>query len=96
MGSTCPGGEIDDTITQGTKGAGIDVVGVCHHPGFFDGNDHAIVMSEFTVTNGGTCNGTYKWEQAHDSSNSHAADFWWKTRSLRAVGPELLASLPTD
>jgi hypothetical protein len=48
------------------------------------------------VTNGSTCNGTYKWQQAHDSSNSHAADFWWKTRSLRAVGPELLASLPTD
>ena len=96
MGSACPGGEVDDTLTQGTKGAGIDVVGVCHHPGSFDGDDHAIVMSEFTVTNGGTCNGTYKWKQAHDSNNSHAADFWWKTRSLRAAGSELLASLPTD
>jgi len=96
MGSTCPAAEVDDTLTQGTKGAGIDVVGVCHHPGFFDGDDHAIVMSEFTVTNGATCNGAYKWQQAHDSSNSHAADFWWKTRSLRVVGPELLAGLPTD
>ena len=51
---------------------------------------------EFTVTNGAACNGTYKWKQAHDPNNSHAADFWWKTRSLRAAGPELLASLPTD
>src|SRR4030095_16629877 len=96
MGSTCPTGEVDDTVTQGTKGTGIDVVGVCHHPGFFDGDDHAIAASEFTVTNGSTCNGTYKWNPAHDSSNNHAASFWWKTRSVRSAGPELLGSLPTD
>jgi hypothetical protein len=96
MGSSCPAGEVDDTVTQGTKGAGIDVVGVCRHPGFFDGDDHAIAASEFTVTNGATCNGTYRWTQAHDSSNNHAAAFWWKTRSLRSAGPDLLGSLPTN
>jgi hypothetical protein len=96
MGSTCPSGEVDDTITQGTKGPGIDVVGVCRHPGFFDGDDHAITLSEFTVTNGTTCNGTYRWTQAHDASNSHAASFWWKTRAVRPAGPELLGTLPTS
>jgi hypothetical protein len=94
MGSSCPSGEIDDTVTSGTKGPGIDVVGVCHHPGFFDGDDHPIDVSEFTVTNGSTCNGTYKWTQTHDSNNSHAADFWWKTRSERSGGPDLISTLP--
>ena len=69
MGATCPSGEVDDTLTSGTKGLGIDVVGVCRHPGFFDGDDHAIAASEFTVTNGATCNGSYRWTQAHDSGN---------------------------
>ena len=94
MGSACPAGEVDDTATSGTKGPGIDVVGVCKHPGFFDGDDHSIAASEFTVTNGATCNGTYKWKQAHDSNNSHNATFWWKTRSERAAGPDLIGSLP--
>jgi hypothetical protein len=96
MGSSCPLGDVDDTLTQGTKGAGIDLVGVCRHPGFFDGDDHPISASEFTVTNGAACNGTYRWTQAHDSSNPHAASFWWKTRSVSAAGPDLLATLPPD
>ena len=96
MGTACPTGEVDDRTTSGTKGLGIDVVGVCKHPGFFDGDDHPITLSEFTVTNGATCNGTYRWTQAHDSNNNHAATFWWKTRSLRASSSELLGSLPTD
>src|SRR5207247_2122828 len=45
--------------------------------------------------NGGTCNGTYKWQQAHDSNNSHAATFWWKTRSERSGGAPLVATLTT-
>jgi hypothetical protein len=96
MGGTCPAGEVDDTHTQGTKGLGIDVVGVCRHPGFVDGDDHAIAAGEFTVVNGTTCNGTYRWTQAHDSGNSHAAGFWWKTRSLRAAAAELVGTLPPD
>ena len=94
-GCSCPSGEVDDTLTSGTKGSGIDVVGVCKHPGFFDGDDHAITACEFTVSNGATCNGTYRWTQAHDSDNNHAATFWWKTRSVRSAGPELLGTLPT-
>lgn len=96
MGGACPAGEVDDTVTQGTNGPGVDVVGVCRHPGFFDGDDHAIASGEFTVTNGATCNGSYRWRQAHDEDNPHAAAFWWKTRSLRAGAPDLLAALPTS
>jgi hypothetical protein len=96
MGSACPTAEIDDTATSGNKGPGIDVVGVCKHPGFFAGDDHAIALSEFAVTNGSTCNGTYRWKQAHDPNNNHNATFWWKTRSERTAGPDLIASLPTS
>src|SRR6185295_1215192 len=96
MGTSCPAGDEDDTVTSGNKGPGLDVVGVCRHPGFFDGDDHAIALSEFTVSNGATCNGTYHWTQNHDGSDPHAANFWWKTRSLRAVSPGLLGSLPTS
>ncbi len=87
MGGTCPAGEVDE---------GVEVVGVCRHPGFFDGDDHAIASGEFTVTNGATCNGSYRWRQAHDQDDPHAANFWWKTRSLRAVAPELVGALPTS
>ena len=45
-------------------------------------------------SNGSTCNGTYKWKQAHDSSNPHSAVLTWKTRSLRVAGPDLINSLP--
>jgi cysteine-rich repeat protein len=95
MGGMCPAGEVDDTLTSGTKGLGIDVAGVCKHPGFFDGDDHAIVMSEFSVTDGSTCNGTYRWQQAHDSNNNHAANFWWKTRSLWSDAPDLVGHVVT-
>ena len=90
MGSSCPGGNVDDNLTSGTEGLGLDVVGVCRHPGFFDGDDHAVAASEITVTNGATCNGTYRWQQNHDGSDPHAATFWWKTRSLYADGPDLV------
>jgi cysteine-rich repeat protein len=94
MGSSCPVGEVDDGLTSGTEGLGIDVVGVCKHPGFFDGDDHPVAQSEITVqSNGATCNGSYRWQQAHDSDNNHAASFWWKTRSLYADGPDLVDHL---
>lgn len=96
MGTACPSGEIDDTVSTGNKATGIDVVGVCKHPGYFDSDDHAIALSEFTVTNGTTCNGSYRWRQAHDANNNHAATFWWKTRSLRSSAPELIGTLPTN
>ena len=40
--------------------------------------------------------GSNRWQQAHDSSNNHAASFWWKTRSLGASGPDLIAGLPAS
>jgi pimeloyl-ACP methyl ester carboxylesterase len=95
MGSACPSGEVDDTVTSGNKAKGIDIAGVCHHPGYFDGDDHAVALSEFTVaSNGSTCNGSYNWKQAHDSNNSHNATTYWKTRSLRSAGPDLISTLP--
>ena len=94
MGTTCPAGDVDDAVTSGTEGLGIDVVGVCKHPGFFDGDDHPAAASEISVlSNGATCNGSYRWQQAHDSDNNHAATFWWKTRSLYADGPDLVNHL---
>lgn len=96
MGASCPSGDVDDVVSGGNKGNGVDVVGVCRHPGFFDGDDHAIALSEFTVSNGATCNGTYRWTQAHDSNNAHAAQFWWKTRSVRTNGPDLISTLPAS
>lgn len=84
VGTGCPAGEQDDAVAVG---------GVCKHPGYFDGDDHAIVQSEFTITNSTGCNGSFKWTQKHDSSNPHAATFWWKTYSAPAGG-DLLSSLP--
>ncbi|NTX08995.1 hypothetical protein [Myxococcus sp. CA040A] len=86
IGSGCPAGKGDE---------GLQVVGVCKHPGYFDGDDHAIAASELTLTDGPNCTGAFKWTQRHDSGNKHAATFWWKTQSL----PEeqgLLATLPAD
>jgi len=37
------------------------------------------------------------WEvTANDSNNSHNATFWWKTRSERTSGPDLISSLPAS
>lgn len=86
IGSACPTGERDENL---------QVVGVCKHPGYFDGDDHAIAAGEFTLTNGTGCTGAFKWTQKHDSSNNHAATFWWKTHSL-PVDTSLLATLPAN
>ena len=95
MGAACTTGEKDDNLTAGSKGTGIDIQGYCKHPGSFDGDDHTAALGEITVvSNGTTCNGSYKWKQAHDSNNSHSAVFTWKTRSLRTLGPDLVNSLP--
>ncbi len=72
MGGTCPTGQID---------GGVAVTGLCKHPGYFDGDDHVVASTELTITDGTTCNGTFRWTQRHDSSNSHAATLWWKTYS---------------
>ncbi|HSP79150.1 MAG TPA: hypothetical protein VLQ93_11505, partial [Myxococcaceae bacterium] len=86
IGGGCPAGEKDE---------GLEVVGVCKHPGYFDGNDHAISASELTLTDGTSCTGAFKWTQKHDSGNKHAATFWWKTHSL-PTDTSLLSTLAAD
>lgn len=87
VGGACPTG--DAGITPH-----VQVVGVCKHPGLFDGDDHAIAGGEFTVTSGTTCNGAFKWSQLHDSNNNHNATFFWQTRSKPTEGG-LLTILPS-
>lgn len=86
VGGACPQG---DTGTSPQ----VQVVGVCKHPGFFDGDDHAI-SNGFTVGNGTSCNGTFRWSQVHDSNNSHNATFWWQTRSTPTEGGLLTIAAP--
>jgi hypothetical protein len=86
VGTCCPAGEADSDL---------EVVGVCKHPGFFDGDDHPIDPKEFTVTNGPNCTGEFSWTQNHDRDNRHAATFWWKTHSQPA-GKSLLSTLPAN
>jgi hypothetical protein len=77
MGGSCPAGRID---------GGVSIAGNCTHPGFSDGDDHPVASSEITLTDSNFCNGSFKWTQKHDSSNPHAAMFWFKTYSLPASG----------
>ena len=86
VGGACPAGDAGISPQ-------VQVVGVCKHPGFFDGDDHAI-SNGFTVTGGTTCNGSFKWSQIHDANNSHNATFWWQTRSTPVEGG-LLTILPS-
>lgn len=76
IGGACPSG--DAALAPG-------VVGVCKHPGFFDGDDHPIANG-FTVNNTTGCAGSFSWKQIHDSNNKHAATFWWQTRSAPVDG----------
>ncbi|HEX4419123.1 MAG TPA: hypothetical protein VH165_14525 [Kofleriaceae bacterium] len=85
VGGACPAGDVGINPQ-------VQAVGVCHHPGFFDGDDHAITNG-WSVGNGTTCNGTFKWSQIHDSNNPHNANFWWQTRSV-PTGGGLLSTLP--
>ncbi|HET7506628.1 MAG TPA: hypothetical protein VFK02_36660 [Kofleriaceae bacterium] len=78
VGGACPAGDVAITPQ-------VQVVGVCKHPGLFDGDDHAITNG-FTVGNGTACNGTFRWSQIHDSNNSHNATFFWQTRSRLTDG----------
>jgi len=85
VGGACPAGDAGVSPH-------VQVVGVCKHPGFFDGDDHAIVDG-FSVASGATCNGTFTWSQVHDANNSHNATFFWQTRS-KPVDGGLVTILP--
>lgn len=86
VGGACPAGDTG-------LAPQVQVVGVCKHPGLFDGDDHPIANG-FTVGSGTACNGTFRWSQIHDSNNPHAATFVWQTRSQPAGGG-LLSILPS-
>ena len=62
----------------------IEIAGVCHHPGFFDGDDHPIAPAELAISEGPDCGGSFTWSQQHDPDNPHAASFWWKAHQRRA------------
>jgi pimeloyl-ACP methyl ester carboxylesterase len=87
VGGACPTGDV-------AINPHVQVVGVCKHPGLFDGDDHAIVDG-FSVGNGAACDGTIRWSQIHDSNNSHNATLFWQTRSRPADGG-LIATLSPD
>jgi pimeloyl-ACP methyl ester carboxylesterase len=84
-GGACPSG---DTAISPV----VQVVGVCKHPGLFDGDDHPIANG-FTVTDSTGCAGAFRWAQIHDSNHSHNATLFWQTRSRPADGG-LIATLP--
>lgn len=85
VGGACPTGDVG-------LAPQVQVVGVCKHPGLFDGDDHAI-GNEFSVTSGTACSGAFRWSQIHDSNNSHNATFFWQTRSKPTDGG-LISILP--
>jgi hypothetical protein len=86
LGSSCPSGQIDGSIR---------VTGVCRHPGYFDGDDHIVASSELAITDGTSCNGSFKWTQKHDSNNTHNAILWWQTYSL-PPSRDLMGTLVAD
>jgi pimeloyl-ACP methyl ester carboxylesterase len=85
VGGACPAGDV-------ALSPKLQVAGVCKHPGFFDGDDHAITNG-LAITPGANCNGSFRWSQVHDSNNSHNATFFWQTRS-RPAGGSLISILP--
>ncbi|ACY18678.1 hypothetical protein [Haliangium ochraceum] len=76
LGAECPAAHAD---------GGVDVAGRCHHPGYFDGDDHAIDPAELSIDDGPACDASLRWTQRHHG-NRHAATLWWKTYSLPTGG----------
>lgn len=87
INAACPDGET-------AVNPQIQVVGVCKHPGYFDGDDHAIQQG-WNVFVGAGCGGAYQWTQIHDPNNNHNAFFYWQTRS-RLIEGGLVTILPSD
>jgi hypothetical protein len=89
MGTSCGAGSVSDGLSQSTSAPGIDIAGVCKHPGFADGDSHVLNPAELTVTGEPECKGTVKWTQKHDD-NRHAATLHWKTRALSETAPAVI------
>lgn len=76
IGTSCGAGQTD---------GGVQVAGICKHPGFFDGDDHKIASGEISLSDASDCTGSFRWTQKH-SNNKHSARFFWKTYSLPQGG----------
>lgn len=79
---SCPAG----SPSPGT----LDVVGNCHHPGFRDGDDHAMGVDQLVSVGDDHCGGTVAWKNVHD--HPHSGTVWFKSYAGGAGG--VLATLP--
>ncbi|HTV25018.1 MAG TPA: hypothetical protein VMG12_40270, partial [Polyangiaceae bacterium] len=70
---------IDGDCDAEASGSELDIVGVCRHPGLFDGDDHAIGEDEWLPAGDADCPSRLVWSQRHDPDGSHAARVVWKT-----------------
>jgi hypothetical protein len=88
--SALPSGWVSDV---GAGEAGVEIAGVCRHPGFSDGDDHTVSADELAVATEADGSPSFRWTQAHDRDNSHAANFFWKLRAVQESSPDLLGAL---
>lgn len=48
---------------------------------------------ELAVTTETVGGPSFRWTQAHDRDNPHAANFFWKLRAVQESSPDLLGAL---
>ncbi len=66
------------------SGGALDLVGNCHHPGYSDGDDHAMYPEQLLATFDGRCGGTVRWKNVHD--HPHAGTVWFKSYAYEPLG----------
>jgi hypothetical protein len=76
---TSPAFSTDSRCSAGQPGSELDVVGICQHSGFFDGDDHAVSEDEWLPGDDVSCPSALRWSQSHDADGAHAARVFWKT-----------------
>jgi len=75
---------------RGVSGAP-EVVGVCVHPGSFDGDDHPFDATTLVETSGEACASSARFTHRH-ADEKHAARLWMKVYSI-PLGGGLLSTL---
>jgi hypothetical protein len=83
---TSPPFETDGSCAADQPVAELDVVGICQHPGFFDGDDHAVSEAEWLPGDDVSCPSTLRWSQRHDADGAHPAHVSWKTYAPAEAG----------
>jgi hypothetical protein len=76
VSSSCPEG----TVRLGP----LEVVGNCHHPGYFDGDDHPMTAEQIISSADATCGGTVQWKNTHD--HPHSGTLWFKSYATTERG----------